>query len=176
MVIPAEPVKPGPNPNPGPRPVPPVSPAPPPSEIPDPTPQPIGPGSNPDLPPGRAPIPDAPPAPSATGGEALEAAERRRVIEVLAPLYTNLGDWRVEVQRLFDWAKASKESDVLDETILEAVELAKEGIDSEIASFGDAVYEFGDDDPAVAQRLGDLGSAYRNLRLAAEKIGEVIAA
>jgi hypothetical protein len=162
MIVPAEP-KPVPSPNPQPAP---PQPAPVPSD-PVPPRQP----DTPEIPPSRQPFPEVPPAPTA-----VEASDPGHIRQVLAPYYSDLRDWRLEVQKLFDRTKAAQEAKVIDQATFDDIELAREGLDMEIDDFDATVSALGGKDSAVSDELGNLGDAFQSLRLAVDKIEEVLQA
>ena len=104
----------------------------------------------------------------------IEEAETDHIRDVLAPLVQDLHDWRIEVQRLFDRTKAAQEARIVDLAAFEDVDTARAGLDMQIDLFDDAVNELGGEESVVADQLGQLGEAFQDLRLATERIKEVL--
>ncbi|HVX82411.1 MAG: hypothetical protein ACTHOR_07020 [Devosia sp.] len=101
----------------------------------------------------------------------LELAYARVILE---PFVQDLHDWRIEMQRLFDRTKAAQDAQLIDLSLFEQIELARDGLDMQIEVFDALVDELGGEDSVVAGQLSDLHEGFRSLRLAADRIAGIL--
>ncbi|MEO8883190.1 MAG: hypothetical protein ABI377_07260 [Devosia sp.] len=101
----------------------------------------------------------------------IDATRLRGLID---PFVEDLGNWRSEVQRLFDRTRGACQGHLIDLAMVYDIEVAREALDWEIEAFEAVSLDLVEEDGAVQLELHDLGGALRSLQRAANLLADQI--